>query len=343
MMRALKSKNKLGFIDGTVQKPNREDPEFVAWEKCNTFVVSWLNLSLSSDIAQSVAWNELAVDLWEDLKHRYYRGDEFRIAELEEELYAMKQGDLSITTYYTKLKVVWEEIEGFQPIPPCVLCKEKCECGLDMVRSYRRRTYAVRFLRGLNEQYGAVRSQIMLMKPIPTINEIFPLLTQQERQLTGSDLETHSFAALANSIHNFNDSTPSGKGRGGRGVRGGRGGRVSLKTCSYCHKTGHLVDTCYQKHGYPPHLQRSRLPREFSNVVVANDIVAKDDENQNSNQKLDKQNDVQVVTNQSLREALYAFLRQECAQPHKEESMRDTFQPVAGKRESEFLEDDWHS
>ncbi|XP_052116564.1 uncharacterized protein LOC127746665 [Arachis duranensis] len=105
---ALKSKNKLGFIDGTIQKPNKDDPTFIAWDKCNTYVVAWINLSLSTEIAQSVAWNEIAVDLWVDLKHMYYHGDLFKIAELEEELHTMKQGDLTITGYYTKMKAVWE-------------------------------------------------------------------------------------------------------------------------------------------------------------------------------------------------------------------------------------------
>ena len=26
--------------------------------------------------------------------------------------------------------------------------------------------------------------------------------------------------------------------------------------CSFCGKSGHLVDTCYKKHGYPPHLKQ---------------------------------------------------------------------------------------
>ncbi|XP_072054266.1 uncharacterized protein [Arachis hypogaea] len=162
MRLALKSKNKLGFIDGTIQKPNKDDPTFIAWDKCNTYVVAWINLSLSTEIAQSIAWNEIAVDLWVDLKHKYYHGDLFKIAELEEELHTMKQGYLTITGYYTKMKAVWEEIEGFQPVPKCKECNEECDCGLQTMRNYRRENYAVRFLRGLNEQYETVRSQIML-------------------------------------------------------------------------------------------------------------------------------------------------------------------------------------
>ncbi|XP_052119128.1 uncharacterized protein LOC127748535, partial [Arachis duranensis] len=130
MKLALKSKNKIGFVDGTIVKPDKNDPAYVAWDKCNTYVVSWLNLSLSAEIAQSVVWNETAVDLWLDLKHMYYHGDRYRVAELEEELYAMKQGNLSITNYFTKLKAIWEDIDSFKPVPQCKECFEKCDCGL---------------------------------------------------------------------------------------------------------------------------------------------------------------------------------------------------------------------
>ncbi|XP_020972603.1 uncharacterized protein LOC107627359 [Arachis ipaensis] len=142
MRLALKSKNKLGFIDETIQKSNKNDPTFIAWDKCNTYVVAWINLSLSTEIAQSVAWNEIAVDLWVDLKHRYYHGDLFKIAELEEKLYTMNLGDLTITGYYTKMKAVWEEIESFQPVPKCKDCNKECDCGLQIMRNYRRENYA---------------------------------------------------------------------------------------------------------------------------------------------------------------------------------------------------------
>ncbi|XP_052118819.1 uncharacterized protein LOC127748404 [Arachis duranensis] len=202
------------------------------------------------------------------------------------------------------------------------------------MRDYRDETYAVRFLRGLNEQYGTVRSQIMLMKPLPDINEIFSLLIQQERQFNGSDLETQNFTALANSIHNFNNNSSSvsrGRGRGIRGGRGGRGGRNSApKTCSYCHKAGHLVDTCYHKHGFPPHLQRQKWPRETSNGAMANNIVAGIEGSSTNNVKQDKEADGQSQFNQSLRDALLTFLRQECAQSSQGTSVRDVDQSNAG-------------
>ncbi|XP_072066820.1 uncharacterized protein [Arachis hypogaea] len=142
---SLKTKNKLSFIDGSLPKSEKSDCTFEAWDRCNTFVLSWLHASLSSEILQSVMWCNVASELWKDLKHRFYEGDLFRIVELEEEMYSARQGDLSITSFFTKMKGLWEELEEFQPIPSCN-CTGSCTCGLEIVRGYRKQSQVVRFL-----------------------------------------------------------------------------------------------------------------------------------------------------------------------------------------------------
>ncbi|QHO01094.1 uncharacterized protein DS421_13g412040 [Arachis hypogaea] len=170
MWRTLKSKNKHKFIDQSILKPELHDSMFEAWDHCNTHVISWIHLSLSLDISQSVMWHNNAIDLWQDLKHLYYQGDIFQIAEIEEELFSMRQGALFITEYFTMLKAVWEELQNFRPVPPCVSCTTSCICGLETTQGYLKDTYVVRFLRGRNEQFPAVRSQLMLLKPLPDID-----------------------------------------------------------------------------------------------------------------------------------------------------------------------------
>ncbi|XP_072060346.1 uncharacterized protein [Arachis hypogaea] len=182
MLLALKSKNKLKFIDGSIVKPDELDPLFEAWEKCNTYLVSWITMSLSTEISGSVIWSNNASDLWKELKRRYYQGDKFRVAELQEELFQLRQGDATITAYYTKLQSIWEDLNNFKPILECTHCEQSCTCGLNVMQEFRRDDYTTRFLRGLNDQYTVVRLQLMLMTPMPDIDTAFSMLTQQERQ-----------------------------------------------------------------------------------------------------------------------------------------------------------------
>ncbi|XP_016173674.1 uncharacterized protein LOC107616198 [Arachis ipaensis] len=252
---ALKCKNKFCFVDGSLPKPQESDPNFMAWEKCNALVVSWFISSISEEILRSVIWNDNAADIWRDLKHRYYEGDVFRVADLEEQMFSIKQGELSITSYFARLKAIWQELDSLRPIPDCN-CGESCSCGLGIVRNYRKDSYLVRLLRGLNDQYSVTRSQIMLMEPLPTLNDAFALLTQQEQQFGTLDiLEANAVSAAQTTVNaTIGSQSFTVRGRGSRG-RGGRTGRPPTRMCSFCHKSGHLVDTCYRKHGLPPHLK----------------------------------------------------------------------------------------
>ncbi|XP_020972812.1 uncharacterized protein LOC107632493 [Arachis ipaensis] len=170
MWRALRSKNKVKFLDGSILKPGEGDPNFEAWDRCNNFLLSWINLSLSPEIAKSVMRISSAPNLWNDLKRRYSQGDVFQVGTLKEEFYALKQGDLTVTSYFAMLKAIWEELENLRAIPSCVACVNGCLCGLQIVRDYASEEYVVKFLKGLNEQYSNVKSQIMLIKPLPEIN-----------------------------------------------------------------------------------------------------------------------------------------------------------------------------
>ncbi|KAK3030702.1 hypothetical protein RJ639_034878 [Escallonia herrerae] len=60
MMTALESKNKVGFIDNSVTKPNVNSQDFQPCVKCNAIVLSWLTNSLAKEIQSSAAHTETA-------------------------------------------------------------------------------------------------------------------------------------------------------------------------------------------------------------------------------------------------------------------------------------------
>nr|XP_027189399.1 uncharacterized protein LOC101503854 [Cicer arietinum] len=113
MIVTLRSKNKLGFVTGALPRPPNIDRLSIAWDRCNTMLMSWITNSLEREIAQSVMWMESVSEIWAELRERYHQGDVFRISDLQEEIYSLRQGDSSITSYYTKLKQLWQELEIF--------------------------------------------------------------------------------------------------------------------------------------------------------------------------------------------------------------------------------------
>jgi hypothetical protein len=44
---------------------------------------------------------DVAYDVWQNLRKRYCQGNLFRVSKLQESLFAFKQGELSITAYFT--------------------------------------------------------------------------------------------------------------------------------------------------------------------------------------------------------------------------------------------------
>ncbi|MCI38983.1 hypothetical protein A2U01_0060212 [Trifolium medium] len=77
---------------------------------------------------------ENTIDVWNDLKERFSQGDLVRIAELQQEIYSLFQDSRSVTEFFSALKILWEELELYLPIPTCT-CRVKCNC--EAMRSAR--------------------------------------------------------------------------------------------------------------------------------------------------------------------------------------------------------------
>jgi len=43
-------------------------------------------------------------------------------------IHSMKQGEMSVSEFYTNLKIIWEELESLQPTPKCT-CEVRCRCS----------------------------------------------------------------------------------------------------------------------------------------------------------------------------------------------------------------------
>jgi hypothetical protein len=283
---ALRSKHKLHFINGALPRPHDDDRDSIAWDRCNTMIMSWISNSVDPEISQSILWMDTASEIWKELKDRFYQGDVFRISDIQEEIYTLKQGDSSISAYYTKIKKLWQELDNFRPIPE-LFCLENCQAIVKM-KEYRDSDQVIRFLKGLNDQYSAVRSQIMLMEPLPNIGKVYSLLVQQERQsLLVFDesklLAANGYSAQGNSNQGYGRGSNSsrGKSNGGRKSSNGRGKGKGNKLCTHCGMTNHIIDDCFQKHGYPPHMQRGGAVNNCNNSGSEEDSksVAYDEDN----------------------------------------------------------------
>nr|DAD45368.1 TPA_asm: hypothetical protein HUJ06_003598 [Nelumbo nucifera] len=71
MTMELLAKNKLGFVDGSIEKLDNIDANFEAWLRANNMVLSWILNAIYRDLAPSILYAESALDVWSDLKERF--------------------------------------------------------------------------------------------------------------------------------------------------------------------------------------------------------------------------------------------------------------------------------
>ncbi|XP_061373353.1 uncharacterized protein LOC133315692 [Gastrolobium bilobum] len=225
MKMALLSKIKLCFMNGDFPVPDASDPLFPAWERCNTMVLSWIHRSMDESISRSILWIEHAFDVWRDLSERFSQSDVFRVADLQEEIHRLQQGSRNVGKYFTEMKTLWDELDNLNPLP-------KCYCGpLDEIQRSRECDQVIRFLKGLNDQFSHVHSQIMLIDPLPNMNKAFSLVTQQERQLNS---EVHMDTSMESKVYTVDQLRRAGNSNMTRGPRP-RG----TKLCTHCGRTNH--------------------------------------------------------------------------------------------------------
>jgi len=86
LIRGFIAKNKLKFIDGSMEIPEEDDLNRNAWERCNHLIQSWIINYVSPQIAQTLVFHENAIDAWLDLKERFAKANRIRIATLRSKI-----------------------------------------------------------------------------------------------------------------------------------------------------------------------------------------------------------------------------------------------------------------
>ncbi|KAL9674443.1 hypothetical protein QQ045_030715 [Rhodiola kirilowii] len=172
----------------------------------------------------------------------------------------LMQEDKSIAQYYNKLIQLWSDEDALTVETACELgsrCMAR-RCSNDRKMRDRR----MKFLMGLNEVYVTSRSNILQMRPSPSLKECYKQLIQDENQRKSKKMAITEMSALYASQSSApggqasrqspqaSQSSSSGSNQAGRSAPSNRN-RKSL-FCTYCELQGHVRETCYKLHGYPP-------------------------------------------------------------------------------------------
>ena len=237
---ALDAKNKFAFVDGTLPRPLESHPHYRIWSRCNAMVKSWILNSVSKEIYGSILRFKDASEIWHDLMVRFHITNLPRSYQITQQIWSLHQGSMSLSTYYTKLKTLWADLDGADCVKKC----QNCNC-CRAISTQAEHNKIIKFLAGLNESYASARSQIIMKKNVPTLAEVYNLLDQDYSQRNINPVQTASAFQVAASP---TLSAPSNV----VSINAAYNGQKSTRPiCSHCGYNGHTKDTCYKIHGYP--------------------------------------------------------------------------------------------
>lgn len=258
---ALSAKNKLDFVTGKIHKPVDDLVRLSHWQRCNDMVTSWILNVLSKDIADSVLYANSVIELWKDLDERFGQSNGTMVYQLQTEISSLKQSNMDIASYYTKLKKKWDELNAILQLP-------NCTCGaVQALRKSDEDQKLIQFLMGLNSDYTIIRGNLLIMRPLPTVAQAYQVLIQEEKQ-RGIQVPSQILPEHV-SLNTTKTAT------------GGYKGKTDTKralVCDHCKKPGHVASRCFKLIGFPKDFKFTKGKNASAHSVNVEDSFKSADE-----------------------------------------------------------------
>nr|GEU28926.1 hypothetical protein [Tanacetum cinerariifolium] len=216
---ALRNHNKLGFLDGTCKRDDKNVALANQWDMCNSVVVTWILNSLSSELFAGAIYAKTAYEMWNDLKDTYDKVDGY--------------------------------FDAMISVPLCT-----CEAAKHFEK-HNQLIKLMQFLMCLDDIYFVIRSNILTREPLPSVKAAFAVVSGEESHRNVTSIRTTkpiatAFAAKTFDKKRFNNNKFSNNNKGSslNYNSNNRGPNPNLK-CTNCNKIGHIVDRCFELIGYP--------------------------------------------------------------------------------------------
>lgn len=192
------------------------------WKTFSEMVHLWLLHSLSPKLPASFLHCEDPTSMWTELEKCFNLSNGPMLYEILVDIYTLQQGEDFVCTYDTKLTKFWSSYD-------------KGKTNKNPPDEFER---FVKFLMGLNDTYQSIRSIVMMANPLPTHNELNPIINQEDKHKNVNSKTSISETSITLIAQNHGTY---------------RKPKLDVKErpfCTYCKRPGHYVNRCYQVHGY---------------------------------------------------------------------------------------------
>ena len=237
MLNAFSAKKKVGFVDGSIAKPDTAGAELESWTSVNSMVIGWLRTSITPRVQSTVLFLTSAHELWENSRKRFSVGNKVRVHHLRAQLTACRQDGQSVIDYYGRMAAMWDELYAYKPILACT-------CGASAKFAKKREEEKVQqFIICLDEsRFPNVITSIIDVDPSPDLEHVYSRVIREEHMLTSSkSRESADVVGFAT-----RGDVP---GSELRVYPVGNKSRDRL-LCSHCGHSGHEKALCWKLIGY---------------------------------------------------------------------------------------------
>nr|GEV34782.1 retrovirus-related Pol polyprotein from transposon TNT 1-94 [Tanacetum cinerariifolium] len=102
---------------------------------------------------------------------------------LKVEIHGLHPNGMTVVGYYLKLTPLWDKLVNLTKASTCV-CRKFTYKALKEHAREKKDEKLMQFLLGLDDNFGIVRSTILSMDPLPTVNKAYALITREESHKT---------------------------------------------------------------------------------------------------------------------------------------------------------------
>ncbi|KAF2285258.1 hypothetical protein GH714_039134 [Hevea brasiliensis] len=135
----------------------------------------------------------IAKHVWDSIAITYFDGsDSSQVYDLRRRVFRMLQGGGSIEKYYNDLQGLWREIDFRSPNPM------ECATDIQKYNSLLQEERVYIFLDGLDDRLDNIRSDVLRLKPFPTIEQAYAYVRREDTRQTmmASSVENASNGAI---------------------------------------------------------------------------------------------------------------------------------------------------
>ncbi|KAH6778087.1 hypothetical protein C2S51_009399 [Perilla frutescens var. frutescens] len=229
-----------GLLDGSLPKPALGSLDYMQWVRVDYLMFNWIYNSMVKEIAHGFQNYETTLELWTELQRRFGKRNGPRLYKIRRE----------IATFTQDTQTVMDDLSLLKSSKQC-----SCEAAEDAQRDVEEE-HLMQFLMGLNECFEAIRHQILILNPLPTLSQAYAMVLQVEEQMIVSLQFAENVEQSALYSHNQRGPYKGDKFK----KKLTKEEKARLK-CDHCGGSGHLKADYFDLHGISEWYQKFKVEK----------------------------------------------------------------------------------